>query len=745
MPRYARRVHGSIRNARPTPDPATDRSWDDPDVADLDPRRAKLIRVVLFALFLVAGLAYLSWRTTTFNASAPGYSLAFFAAEAVAFVLTILRLSLSVRTRNPRPVPPAPSGLSVDVFVPCYREDVEIIRRTIVGALAIRYRHETWLLDDGHRSELRALAEELGCRYLTRERNTGAKAGNLDHALLQSTSDFVAVFDADHVASPDFLDRVLGYFSDPQVAIVQCPQDFYNAGSFQHDSAERSPWLHEQSVFYMVHQVVRDNFDGASCCGCAMVARRAALDTVGAFPTATVTEDMHVSVRLMKKGWKMRYHPEALAFGVGATDLSEFIRQRLRWGTGNMQVSREEGLPFSRALGLVGNLSFFHLSVTYLDALVRCIVVASPVVLIAAAVPPLVSKPSTFAAFFVPYFLFTTLADHEHGRGYAPFLFSERRSMARLLVGFGLIAGLFRRTVPFRSSFKGSRRPAFWQPAAPQILVLVSSAIAVVWGSVDLVRGRYVFDGEAEIIMLIVGLAAYNASIAGLVLVDAIGAVGRHGGIAQRTIPLPVTLHLSGGPRLVRAQSIGVHEMTLSDAPPLSEGAVISVELHLPAGPCRVEAEVASSQSGLCRLSFRWPSACTRDRLDQALHAGSWYRGISSEPRRRQTLSERTGLLRTKANRSKWQLGIIGIGPDLPSRLAAIDRTGTLMLAFEKVRPGDTVSFWAPGAEPRLRRVRPGVDMNIRTLFGPGLPVGTAIFALEMVELGAASTSGTAV
>ena len=50
-------------------------------------------------------------------------------------------------------------------------------------------------------------------------------------------ADLIAVLDADHVASPDFLAHTLGYFDDPKVAIVQTPQEFYNLESFEHERA----------------------------------------------------------------------------------------------------------------------------------------------------------------------------------------------------------------------------------------------------------------------------------------------------------------------------------------------------------------------------------------------------------------------------------------------------------------------------------------------------------------------------
>ena len=67
------------------------------------------------------------------------------------FIFTAWRL---VR-REP---PPAPDGLTVDVFITCYDEPLQLLRRTAIGARAIRYPHQTYMLDDGKRDEVRAMA-----------------------------------------------------------------------------------------------------------------------------------------------------------------------------------------------------------------------------------------------------------------------------------------------------------------------------------------------------------------------------------------------------------------------------------------------------------------------------------------------------------------------------------------------------------------------------------------------------------
>jgi cellulose synthase (UDP-forming) len=196
-------------------------------------------RRLLAAAFVGLGAWYLIWRLGTFNPAAPILSRAIYAAEVFGFLSALLHLFMCWRL-SVREAPPPIVLRSVDVFVPTYNESPALVRKTLLAALAMEQPHQVWLLDDGRRDEMAALARELGVRYLTRPDNSHAKAGNLNHALQHSTAELVAVFDCDHAPRRDFLTRTLGYFDDARVGFVQTPQDFYNLDSYQHRRSGRS-------------------------------------------------------------------------------------------------------------------------------------------------------------------------------------------------------------------------------------------------------------------------------------------------------------------------------------------------------------------------------------------------------------------------------------------------------------------------------------------------------------------------
>jgi len=298
-------------------------------------------------------LFYLTWRGLfTIALSSWWVSVPFFALEIYA-VFSLALFAFSLWDIDVRPASRSGSAMRgrIAVLIPTYNESREILVPTVAAAVALKPAHETWLLDDGNRAEVEQLAKDLGARYLTRSDRRDAKAGNINHALATIDADFIAVLDADHVASPRLLRHTLGYFGDPKVALVQTPQDFYNLESFEHDRSENSRGVfHEQELFYRAIQPGKNRWDAAFWCGTGAVVRVAALRDIGGVATGTVTEDIHTTIRLHRRGWKTVYHNEVLARGLAASSAEQYQLQRLRWGTGAMQVLRKENPLIIRGL-----------------------------------------------------------------------------------------------------------------------------------------------------------------------------------------------------------------------------------------------------------------------------------------------------------------------------------------------------------------------------------------------------------
>ena len=436
-------------------------------------------RQIAVLVFLAVGVWYLVWRALTINWQAPLFSLAIYFAEIVSFSMAGLHIWMCW-TLTVRKAPPAPAGMSVDVFVTSYNESVDLLRKTLIAAIKMQYPHRTWLLDDGNRAEMRTLCAELGCRYLARKDNTHAKAGNLNNALARTSGDFIAIFDADHAPKADFLVKTLGYFTRPNVAFVQTPQDFYNLDSYQHRwrADKKTVWT-EQSLFFRVIQRGKDARNAAFFCGSCAVIRRSALAAIGGFATGTVTEDLHTSIRIHANGYDSVYHAEPLAFGIAPESISPFITQRVRWGQGAMHVWRKEGILSRRGLSWAQRINYFVSVSTYFDGWIKTLFYTAPVLVLCTGVLPLVAETDAFLLHFLPYYLLSFLAFEEVGRGYGRSLFIEQYNMTRFAAFAWSTLALVLPKLRFCVTPKGSAAGAGEPMTLPQWLVMAANLAAI--------------------------------------------------------------------------------------------------------------------------------------------------------------------------------------------------------------------------------------------------------------------------
>jgi cellulose synthase (UDP-forming) len=223
--------------------------------------------------------------------------------------------------------------VGIDVFITVYGEDLAKVRATARAAMAMEGKHITWILDDGHSDEVKALAAELGCKYVRRLSGNGAKAGNVNYALSITKGDFFCIFDADFVPSTRFLIETLPFFVDKHVAFVQTPQSYGNLVNLVSRGAG-----YMQAVFYKFVQPGRNHFNAAFCVGTNVVFRRAAISDIGGIYTGSKSEDVWTSLLLHERGWKSIYISKTLAVGDAPETIEAYTKQQLRWATGGFEI-----------------------------------------------------------------------------------------------------------------------------------------------------------------------------------------------------------------------------------------------------------------------------------------------------------------------------------------------------------------------------------------------------------------------
>jgi len=234
------------------------------------------IRFFVISAGLFLSLHYLYWRGTQTlpleaNIAALIFGVALFLTECYCFVISLLSYinNINPTHRESLPLPADFSTLPhVDVFIPTYDEDIHIVSPTLVAATQMHYPKEklhVYLLDDGgtlekcqsknktnaahaiHRANaLKALAAQFGATYLTRERNISAKAGNINHALKNTSGELVAIFDCDHIPASDFLIKTVGFFLKED----QTPHNLINADPLERNLSRLHQAPAENALFY---------------------------------------------------------------------------------------------------------------------------------------------------------------------------------------------------------------------------------------------------------------------------------------------------------------------------------------------------------------------------------------------------------------------------------------------------------------------------------------------------------------
>jgi cellulose synthase (UDP-forming) len=460
-----------------------------PDTAFRDaipklPRGEEMITRVFAVIAWLYGLYWITWRwTSSLNHNALVFSIILIVAETYGLINSFFLIATVWKLKY-RDAPPTPKGLKVDVFITNYDEPLEVLRRTAIGARAIKYPHRTFMLDDGKRDEVKAMADALGIGYIRREGNEHAKAGNLNNALKVTDGEFILQLDADHVPLPNILDRLLGYFGDARVAFVQSPQDFYNTDSFTHVVNEegRSLW-EENRIFFSLLQPGKDTWNAAFFCGSCGVLRRTAFEEIGGFSTKTITEDMETSIVLHGRGWRSVYHGETLAYGLAPSSAFAYHVQRLRWGQGSMQILRKLNPLFYPGLTVPQRLAYLSSTATYLDGVQKLIFYLAPVVFFLTGWLPVNVTNAQLVTRLVPYVLLTIISFEMLSRGTGWILISERYNMAKFWTYIRACSGFFaKKPLKFNVTPKGTGDVPF-ETYAPQLFLLILSVASLIWAS----------------------------------------------------------------------------------------------------------------------------------------------------------------------------------------------------------------------------------------------------------------------
>ena len=393
------------------------------------------VRVLFLIIAAFLSVDYFYWRTfTTLGFNDPlsfTFAILLYLAEVYGFIVYILSIFVNIDPLERQPVPlPEDQDLlpTVDVMVPSFDEDPELLEITLLSALQMDYpqkKFQVYLLDDGgtdqrcnaddperanvarnRRKTLTALCERLGANYIARAKNVHAKAGNINNGLEHSSGDLILVLDADHAPTADFLQNTVGWFlKDPKMFLVQTPHFFVNPDPIEKNLQTFYQMPGENEMFYRVIQKGLDFWNSAFFCGSAAVLRRKYLMEIGGISGDTITEDAETALTLHARGYHSAYIGRPMISGFSPETLGGFIGQRIRWSQGMIQIFLLKNPLLMPGLTLPQRLCYFSSCFFWFFAYARIAFMLAPLCFLFFGLKIYNANFVDFAAYAIPHLL----------------------------------------------------------------------------------------------------------------------------------------------------------------------------------------------------------------------------------------------------------------------------------------------------------------------------------------------------
>jgi len=580
----------------------------------------KRISIVMVIMSMMMSTRYIYWRATEtlhFNSTIEAIlGIGLFLAELYVWVILLLGY-LQTTWPLKRTIEPLPDDMSlwptVDVYIPSYNESLDVVRDTVLAAQCIDYpkdKIKIYVLDDGKRDEFAVFSADAGVGYITRNDNSHAKAGNLNHAMKLTKGELICVFDCDHVATRIFLQATVGSFlKDPRLALIQTPHYFYSPDPFERNLSAARSMPNEGALFYGPVQQGNDNWNATFFCGSCAVIRRVALEEVGGFAVETVTEDAHSALKMQRRGWNTAFLSIPLAAGLATERLGLHVVQRTRWARGMTQIFRVDNPLFGRGLTWQQRLCYLNAMLHFQFGLPRVVFLTAPIAFLLFNLNIISSSASLIFAYALPHLVMSLYVNSRmNGR----FRYTFWGEIYETVMAFHLIlptiVTLF---APKRGKFNVTDKGGLldsgffdFNIVKPHLIVAILMIIGIGYGLVRAIFHDY-FGVDPRVIALNVAWGSFSV----LILLAAI-AVAKETRQVRKTIrveaAIPAIIHYANGISL-RTQTIDISmggvQLVTPDERYLDEE-IEEVEIQLSSGAESFPVSQISGDKERLRLQF---------------------------------------------------------------------------------------------------------------------------------------------
>ncbi len=367
---------------------------------------------------ILALSVYLGWRlffTLPFQYGWVSlfFGIVLFLSEASAMVEVIVQyINVAKRAVPSLPVIPKQWYPDVDILITTHNEPTSLLFKTANAAKYLDYpdpsKVHVYLCDDSMRPDVKEFAQEIDIGYIGLSGNKHAKAGNLNHAMANTSSPLVVTVDADMILRHEFLMKTVPYFFLPRlkqnkagewlerpkeevdpgynIGFIQTPQSFYNPDLFQYNLHQEMDLPNEQDFFFQDINVGRNATNSAIYAGSNTVLSRQALEDAGGFATETVTEDFETGMNIQSAGYTTYAVPIVLAHGMAPLTIKSLLSQRKRWARGCIQSIKKARIFTSKSINFSRKLSYLLTATYWWSFFRRMVYILSPLLFVFAGI-----------------------------------------------------------------------------------------------------------------------------------------------------------------------------------------------------------------------------------------------------------------------------------------------------------------------------------------------------------------------
>ena len=285
-----------------------------------------------------------------------------------AYTINFYYLAFISRTRKEKH-PTADLGTpSVTIQLPIYNEKY-VAKRLVDAVCHLDYPKDKlriMVCDDSDDDTVELLGNVVAdyqkqgfqIEHMRRGTRKGYKAGALKYAMKTTTTDLVAIFDADFIPPTWFLKRAIPHFAKSNIGLVQC--------RWGHVNENYSTLTQVQALSIDFHFLVEQkaksnshlfmNFNGT-----AGIWKRECIEDAGGWHTATLVEDLDLSYRAQMKGWKCLFLPDIVVDAELPAQMNGAKRQQFRWAKGSIQCAIKllSDIGLKRNVGIEAKIQAF--------------------------------------------------------------------------------------------------------------------------------------------------------------------------------------------------------------------------------------------------------------------------------------------------------------------------------------------------------------------------------------------------